>query len=80
MDVLSDILDTLKLQGTLYFTTEFRPPWGLRVPLHRRVARHLRNRVVRVQHMGAKSPRGGATSAHLPPAVTTSIKCCMTVR
>lgn len=42
MDVLSDILSALRLQGVLYFSTDFRPPWGLRVPLHRRVARfHL---------------------------------------
>lgn len=42
MDVLSDILSLLKLQGTLYFTTEFRPPWGVRVPAFGNVARfHL---------------------------------------
>ncbi|MCI0432752.1 MAG: AraC family transcriptional regulator [Gemmatimonadetes bacterium] len=42
MDVLSDILATLRLRGTLYFSTEFRRPWGLRVPKHGRVARfHL---------------------------------------
>ncbi|MGE0442589.1 MAG: cupin domain-containing protein [Gemmatimonadales bacterium] len=42
MDLLSDILATLRLQGTLYFHTDFRPPWGLRVPQYRRVARfHL---------------------------------------
>jgi len=42
MDVLSDILDTLRLTGTLYFSTELHRPWGLRVPAYRRVARfHL---------------------------------------
>lgn len=42
MDVLSDILDALRLRGTLYFSTEFRRPWGVRVPSYRRVARfHL---------------------------------------
>lgn len=42
MDVLSEILDHLRLRGTLYFTTEFGCPWGVRVPAHRRVARfHL---------------------------------------
>lgn len=42
MDVLGDVLTTLRLQGTLYFHTDFRPPWGLRVPSFRRVARfHL---------------------------------------
>lgn len=42
MDVLSDILGALNLRGSLYFTTEFGPPWGVRVPRLRRVARfHL---------------------------------------
>jgi AraC family transcriptional regulator, activator of mtrCDE len=42
MDVLSDVLVALRLRGTLYFSTDFRPPWGLRVPRFRRVARfHL---------------------------------------
>lgn len=42
MDVLSDILDALRLRGTLYFSTEFTRPWGLRVPAQARVARfHL---------------------------------------
>jgi AraC-like DNA-binding protein len=42
MDVLSDILATVRLRGSLYFRTDFRPPWGLRVPRFKRVARfHL---------------------------------------
>lgn len=42
MDVLSDILDTIRFQGSLYFSTEFTRPWGVRVPSYRRVARfHL---------------------------------------
>lgn len=42
MDVLSDILATLRFRGSLYFSTEFHPPWGVRVPSFRRVARfHL---------------------------------------
>jgi AraC-like DNA-binding protein len=39
MDTLSTVLSTLRLKGTLYFHTEFRPPWGVRVPAFRRVAR-----------------------------------------
>lgn len=31
-DVLSDILGSLKLKGSLYFSTEFSAPWGVRVP------------------------------------------------
>ena len=42
MDVLSDILDMLRLRGTIYFSTELTRPWGIRVPAYRRVARfHL---------------------------------------
>ena len=42
MDVLSDVLDTLRLRGTLYFSTELRRPWGIRVPAYKRVSRfHL---------------------------------------
>lgn len=42
MDVLSNILETLRLRGTLYFSTACHPPWGIRVPAYRRVARfHL---------------------------------------
>lgn len=42
MDVLSDILDLLKFKGSLYFTTEFRAPWGIQVPRYQNVARfHL---------------------------------------
>ena len=42
MDVLSDVLGALRLRGSLYFSTEFSRPWGLRVPTLGRVARfHL---------------------------------------
>jgi AraC family transcriptional activator of mtrCDE len=42
VDVLSDILSALRFRGTLYFTTEFSRPWGLRVPKFQQVARfHL---------------------------------------
>lgn len=42
MDVLTDILDALRLRGTLYFSTEFTRPWGVLVPDLQRVARfHL---------------------------------------
>lgn len=33
MDVLSDILDTLKLEGSLFFRSELEPPWGIDVPV-----------------------------------------------
>lgn len=41
-DVLSDILDTIHLAGTLYFRTDFSPPWAVQVPDHKEAARfHL---------------------------------------
>ncbi len=39
LDLLSDILTRLSLQGTLYFRTSFTEPWGVRVPAFRNVAR-----------------------------------------
>lgn len=32
MDLLSDVLELLKLKGTFYFRTSFNPPWGVLVP------------------------------------------------
>lgn len=41
MDVLSDILRTVQVQGSLYFRTAFTPPWGgLVVPRYKNVARY----------------------------------------
>ncbi len=39
LDLLSDILTRLSLQGTLYFRTSFTEPWGVRVPSFENVAR-----------------------------------------
>lgn len=38
MDILSDILDTLKLSGSLFFRSELEPPWGVDVPVEGRKA------------------------------------------
>ena len=41
-DALSDILRALRLRGTIYFRTEFNPPFGVAVPAFSNVARfHL---------------------------------------
>lgn len=40
MDVLSDIVDLVRLRGVLYFDAEFRPPWGVVVPAFKNVARY----------------------------------------
>jgi len=39
MDLLSDILSRLQVEGTLYFRTSFTSPWSVRVPAFRNVAR-----------------------------------------
>lgn len=31
-DVLSDIFDTIRLKGTLYFRTDYSSPWAVTVP------------------------------------------------
>ncbi len=38
-DALSQILDALKLRGSVYFHTSFSPPWAVRVPAFGNVAR-----------------------------------------
>lgn len=39
MDVLTDILNSLRLRGRLYFRTELTAPWGIHVPQQENVAR-----------------------------------------
>lgn len=39
MDLLSDILSRLQVEGTLYFRTSFTSPWSIRVPSFQNVAR-----------------------------------------
>lgn len=42
MDILNDILDTLKFKGALYFRTDFSSPWATTVPEFEQAARfHL---------------------------------------
>lgn len=58
IDVLSDILDTVALKGTLYFRTDFTPPFAIGVPAYAQAARfHL---VVR-GHCHVALPTGEAT-------------------
>lgn len=41
-DILSDICETLRVQATLYFRTDFSPPWAIEVPAFAFAARfHL---------------------------------------
>ena len=58
LDVLSDVLNRLRVTGTLYFRTQFTSPWGVEVPAYENVARfHFAHRgdcLVRVA--GAAAP------------------------
>ncbi len=53
LDLLSDILTRLSLEGTLYFRTSFTEPWGVRVPAFRNVTRfhyaHRGEALVRIE-------------------------------
>ncbi len=40
LDVLSDIVDWVRLRGILYFDADLKPPWGITVPSFKRVARY----------------------------------------
>ncbi|MFA5949434.1 MAG: AraC family transcriptional regulator [Hyphomicrobium sp.] len=41
-DILSDIFETIRLRGTLYFRTDYAPPWAVTVPAYEQAARfHL---------------------------------------
>ncbi len=41
-DVLSDIFETIRLRATLYFRTDYSPPWAVTVPAYAKAARfHL---------------------------------------
>ncbi|WP_193181256.1 AraC family transcriptional regulator [Nisaea sediminum] len=39
VDALSQILDAVRMRGSVYFHTSFAPPWSVRVPAFERVAR-----------------------------------------
>ena len=85
MDLLSDVLNHLKLKGTLYFRTSFTSPWSVLVPAFEKVARfhyvHRGRCLVRVAD-GAKPvqleqgdliiiPHGSAHTMYCDPATET---------
>ena len=42
IDILSEVFETIRLRGTLYFRTDYSPPWAITVPAYARAARfHL---------------------------------------
>ena len=40
MDVLSDILKTMRVSGSFYFRTHFSPPWSVAIPVNGNVTRY----------------------------------------
>jgi AraC family transcriptional regulator, activator of mtrCDE len=38
-DLLSDVFETIRLKGTLYFRTDYSPPWAIAVPAYEQAAR-----------------------------------------
>ncbi|RXH05754.1 AraC family transcriptional regulator [Bradyrhizobium guangzhouense] len=38
-DILSDVFETIRLKGTLYFRTDYSPPWAITVPEYEQAAR-----------------------------------------
>ncbi|MCC8964424.1 AraC family transcriptional regulator [Bradyrhizobium sp. Pear76] len=38
-DLLSDVFETIRLKGTLYFRTDYSPPWAITVPPYQQAAR-----------------------------------------
>jgi len=42
MDALSEILNSVKLEGALFFNAEFTAPWGVRSPASREISAFLR--------------------------------------
>ena len=44
MDVLSDVLDTVRLSSTVFVRTEISPPWGMRSKPREHFAFHVVSR------------------------------------
>jgi len=44
MDALSEILQSVKLDGAVFYNAEFTAPWGVRSPSSREVATFLRRK------------------------------------
>ena len=52
MDVLSDVLDTVRLSSTVFVRTEMSPPWGIRSKPREHFAFHTRNRTASPERRG----------------------------
>ncbi|MGF1552319.1 MAG: AraC family transcriptional regulator [Paracoccaceae bacterium] len=79
LDLLSDILTRLSLEGTLYFRTSFTEPWGVRVPAFRNVTRfhyaHRGEALVRVGDGRAPLPLAQGDLVMVPHGAAHVLSC-----
>ncbi|MEM7214929.1 MAG: AraC family transcriptional regulator [Pseudomonadota bacterium] len=82
LDFLSDILNRLSLEGTLYFRTSFTEPWGLTVPTYQNVARfhyvHKGDCVVSVANSGRKIHLSQGDLVLIPHGASHTLTCRLT--
>lgn len=79
MDLLSDILATMKLTGTLYFRTSFTTPWSIKVPAFEAVSRfHYAHRgrcLVRVEGAPDAVPLEQGDLVIIPRGASHTLYC-----
>ena len=79
LDLLSDILTRLSLEGTLYFRTSFTEPWGVRVPAFRNVTRfhyaHRGEALIRVEGQEGTVSMGQGDLVLVPYGAAHVLSC-----
>jgi AraC-like DNA-binding protein len=79
LDLLSNILTNLSMQGTLYFRTSFSKPWGVAVPSYQNVARfHFAHRggcLVRVDGTGTTVDLAQGDLVIIPHGTSHALFC-----
>jgi AraC family transcriptional regulator, activator of mtrCDE len=72
-DLLSDIFETIRLRGTLYFRTDYSPPWAITVPAYAQAARFhfvIQGRC----HVSRFSQSRIGVSLHIVPTVLQTVR------
>lgn len=79
LDFLSDILNRLSLEGTLYFRTSFTEPWGITVPYFQDVARfhyvHKGDCVITVENSGERIHLTQGDMVLVPHGASHTLTC-----
>ena len=82
LDFLSDILNRLSLEGTLYFRTSFTEPWGVTVPAYKNVARfhyvHKGDCVISVSNPDRKIHLRQGDLVLIPHGASHTLTCRLT--